>query len=58
LESKPGLRAYIGAGATALVGGKVSVSANVAIAPRVISAYQKAVNYTSDLLGRYVRPFK
>lgn len=56
LETKPGVRAYLGAGLTPLFGGKVTVASSVSLAPRVVSAYDHAVDFANELHRKYITP--
>jgi hypothetical protein len=58
LETRPGIRATVGAGLTAIVGGELNLTANVSVAPRVVSAYNSAVSYTADLFEKVLGPHK
>ncbi len=59
LETRPGIKAYLGAGATLLVGGKLGVSADLSIHPRVLSAYDSAIQYVTPKVNsaiQYISP--
>lgn len=51
LDTKPGFKGYLGGGATALVGGKVTLGGSVSVAPRVVEFYNQMVDYVKTPYG-------